>query len=467
MVNAAYPRDQYMTWESDHESGTYGKQPIVLVRGEGAHIWDLDGTEYIDCIGGHGASNMGHAHPAVVKAISEQAQRLFLAPNGFYNDVRARLLSELVRVAPPGLERAFLCNSGTEAVEAALKFARLATGRSKVISTMRGFHGRTMGALGTTWRKEYRKPFEPLIPGFGFVPYNKLERMEKVVDDETAAVILEVVQGEGGVNLGDGEYLRGVQALCHERGAMFIVDEVQTGFGRTGKLFACEHYGLEPDLMTVAKSIAGGLPMGAALIGQRIGEVPGHVHGSTFGGNALACAAALASIEHDGADICRSGRRSWGHGWSRASRLSIAGRPRGARPGPDGGYRAPRAVGILPGRAGRAGRAGAAGGLDRDALPAAAGDQRGRYRDGDREGGGRAGGVRVACHPTTGSQGRGNGEERRSSAGAGGWYGVRGSAGGGRRGDLRRAGLQHGDDGVPGGAHRSIVLRSDRGDDLS
>jgi len=302
MVNAAYPRDQYMTWESDHESGTYGKQPIVLVRGEGAHIWDLDGTEYIDCIGGHGASNMGHAHPAVVKAISEQAQRLFLAPNGFYNDVRARLLSELVRVAPPGLERAFLCNSGTEAVEAALKFARLATGRSKVISTMRGFHGRSMGALGTTWRKEYRKPFEPLIPGFGFVPYNKLERMEKAVDDETAAVILEVVQGEGGVNLGDGEYLRGVQALCHERGAMFIVDEVQTGFGRTGKFFASEHHGLEPDLMTVAKSIAGGLPMGATLIGQRIGKVPGHVHGSTFGGSALACAAALAVIETMEAD---------------------------------------------------------------------------------------------------------------------------------------------------------------------
>jgi len=302
MVNAAYPRDQYMTWESDHESGTYGKQPIVLVRGEGAHIWDLDGTEYIDCIGGHGASNTGHAHPAVVKAISEQAQRLFLAPNGFYNDVRARLLSELVRVAPPGLERAFLCNSGTEAVEAALKFARLATGRSKVISTMRGFHGRSMGALGTTWRKEYRKPFEPLIPGFGFVPYNKLERMEKAVDDETAAVILEVVQGEGGVNLGDGEYLRGVQVLCHERGAMFIVDEVQTGFGRTGKFFASEHHGLEPDLMTVAKSIAGGLPMGATLIGQRIGKVPGHVHGSTFGGSALACAAALAVIETMEAD---------------------------------------------------------------------------------------------------------------------------------------------------------------------
>lgn len=296
MTNMPPARDQIITWELDHESGVYGKQPIVLVRGEGARIWDMDGTEYIDCIGGHGAANMGHAHPAVVKAVSEQAQRLFLAPNGFHNDVRAELLSELVRVAPPGLHRAFLCNSGTEAVEAALKFARLATKRTKVISTMRGFHGRTMGALGTTWRKEYREPFEPLVPDFSFVPYDRLPRMEKAVDDETAAVIVEVVQGEGGVNPAGADYLLGVQALCQERGAMFIVDEVQTGFGRTGKLFASQHYDLRPDLMTLAKSIAGGVPMGATLIGERIGEVPGHVHGSTFGGNPLACAAALATI---------------------------------------------------------------------------------------------------------------------------------------------------------------------------
>jgi len=296
MTQLPYDRDQIIAWETNHESGTYGKQPIVLVRGEGAHIWDMDGTEYIDCIGGHGASNMGHSHPAVVKAVTEQAQRLFLAPNGFYNDVRAQLLAELVRVAPPGLERAFLCNSGTEAVEAALKFARLTTQRTKVISTMRGFHGRTMGALGTTWRKEYRKPFEPLLSDFSFVPYNKLERMEKAIDNQTSAVIVEVVQGEGGVNLGSADYLLGVQALCRERGAMFIVDEVQTGFGRTGKLFAGEHYGLRPDLMTVAKSIAGGIPMGATLIGERVGKIPGHVHGSTFGGSPLACAAALATI---------------------------------------------------------------------------------------------------------------------------------------------------------------------------
>jgi acetylornithine/LysW-gamma-L-lysine aminotransferase len=206
------------------------------------------------------------------------------------------LLAELVRVAPAGLERAYLCNSGAEAVEAAFKFARLRTGRKKIVSTMRGFHGRTMGALSATWRKAYREPFEPLVPGFEFVPYDRLERMEQAVDEQTAAVVLEVVQGEGGVNPGEGDYLRGVQALCRERGALLIVDEVQTGFGRTGRFFACEHHELRPDLLCVAKAIAGGLPMGAVMLGPRVGDLPKKAHGSTFGGNALSCAAALATI---------------------------------------------------------------------------------------------------------------------------------------------------------------------------
>jgi acetylornithine/LysW-gamma-L-lysine aminotransferase len=285
--------------EDRHASGVYNKQPLVLVRGEGAHLWDAKGREYIDCVGGHGVANVGHAHPAVVRAVTEQAQRLLICPNGFYNDQRAQLLAELVRVAPPELERAFLCNSGTEAVEAALKFARLSTGRAKVVAAMRGFHGRTFGALSATWRKQYRQPFEPLVPGFEFVPYNRPARMEQALNEmgeEVAAVILEVVQGEGGVIPGEGEYLRGVQALCRERGVLFIVDEVQTGFGRTGKMFASQHHDLRPDLMCVAKSIAGGVPMGAVLIGPQVGELPRRVHGSTFGGNPLACAAALATI---------------------------------------------------------------------------------------------------------------------------------------------------------------------------
>ena len=169
--------------------------------------------------------------------------------------------------------------------------------KTKIVATMRSFHGRTMGALSATWRKEYREPFKPLVPGFEFVPYNRLDRMAQAVDDETAAVIVEVVQGEGGVNPGSAEFLQGVETLCHEHGALFIVDEVQTGFGRTGKLFACEHHDLHPDLMTLAKSMAGGIPMGATLIGERVGTLPGHVHGSTFGGNPLACAAALATLD--------------------------------------------------------------------------------------------------------------------------------------------------------------------------
>lgn len=289
--------DHIIQMEDSFGLGLYTKaQPLVLVRGQGARVWDATGREYVDCIGGHGVANVGHAHPAVVKAISDQAQQMLICPNGFYNDQRARLLSELVRIAPPGLERAFLCNSGAEAVEAALKFARVGTGRTKVIAAMRGFHGRTFGALSATWTKAYRQPFEPLVPGFEFVPYNRLERLEQAVDEETAAVILEVVQGEGGVIPGDGDYLRGVQALCREQGALFIVDEVQTGFGRTGTMFASQHHGLAPDLMCLSKAIAGGFPMGAVLTGPRMGDIPKKSHGTTFGGNPLACAAALATI---------------------------------------------------------------------------------------------------------------------------------------------------------------------------
>jgi acetylornithine/LysW-gamma-L-lysine aminotransferase len=283
--------------EDRYDAGLYSKQPLVLVRGQGARVWDLDGQEYIDCVGGQGAANVGHAHPAVSEAIAIQAQKLLLCPNGFYNDQRARLLAELVRIAPPGLERAFLCNSGTEAVEAALKFARMSTGRGKIVAAMRGFHGRTMGALSATWTKSYRQPVEPLVPGFAFSPYNRLERLEQAVDGETAAVILEVVQGEGGVIPGEREFLQGAQAICQKCGALLIIDEVQTGFGRTGRMFAGQHHDLEPDLMTVAKSMAGGLPMGAVLLGSRVRELPPKSHGSTFGGNPLACAAALATID--------------------------------------------------------------------------------------------------------------------------------------------------------------------------
>ena len=283
--------------ESQFTSGLYTKRPIAIVRGEGARLWDSDENEYIDCVGGQGAGNLGHANPAVVAAIADQARTLISCPEMFYNDRRAELEQKLIGIAPDGLKRVYLCNSGTEAMEAAIKFARITTGRKEFVAAMRGFHGRTMGALSATWDKKYREPFEPLVPGFKHVAYNDLAALDGAITDQTAGVILEVVQGEGGVR-GTAEFLRGAQRICRERGALLIVDEVQTGFGRTGKMFACEHFGLEPDLLCLAKSIAGGLPMGATLIGERIGQLPPQTHGSTFGGNPLACAASLAAIDY-------------------------------------------------------------------------------------------------------------------------------------------------------------------------
>jgi acetylornithine/LysW-gamma-L-lysine aminotransferase len=216
-------------------------------------------------------------------------------PGIFYNDRRAELLHKLAELT--GLERAFLCNSGAEAIEGAFKFARLSTGRTGILATMRGFHGRTMGALSATWNKNYRTPFEPLVPGISHVPYGNTAKLDAAITDETAALILEVVQGEGGVRPGSVEYLQAAHTLCQERGALLIIDEVQTGFGRTGKMFAFQHVGVQPDILCLAKGIAGGVPMGAILLGERVGEIKKGVHGSTFGGNPLACAAALASIE--------------------------------------------------------------------------------------------------------------------------------------------------------------------------
>ena len=198
--------------ENAHESGVYAKRQVVIVRGAGAKLWDAEGNEYIDCVGGQGAANLGHANPAVAAAIAAQAQTLISCPELFYNDKRAALLEKLTALT--GMPRAFLCNSGTEAVELALKFARLRTGRSEVVAAMRGFHGRTMGALSATWEKKYRGPFEPLVPGFKHIPYNDLAALQGAVSDQTAAVILEVVQGEGGVNPGTPEFLLGAQEVC-------------------------------------------------------------------------------------------------------------------------------------------------------------------------------------------------------------------------------------------------------------
>jgi len=285
------------TIEQTHTSGVYPKRDLAIVRGEGAYLWDDRGRRYIDCVGGQGAANLGHSHPAIAEAIARQARTLISCPEIFYNDVRARYLAELTAVAPGELNRAFLSNSGAEAIEAALKFARISTGRREIVAAMRGFHGRTMGALSATWNKKYRGPFLPLVPDFIHIPYNNIEALTRAVSDATAAVLLEPVQGEGGVRPADPAFLQAARELCDERGALLILDEIQTGFGRTGRLFALEHYGVNPDILVLAKSIAGGAPMGATLLGPRVGELPRMVHGSTFGGNPLAAAAARAALQ--------------------------------------------------------------------------------------------------------------------------------------------------------------------------
>src|SRR6266852_6532938 len=286
--------------ENTYTSGVYSKRPVVIERGSGAVLWDDQGREYLDCAAGHGVASIGHGRPEIAAALAAQAQRLITCPEIVYNDVRARLLERLARLTPQGLSRIFLCNSGTEAVEGALKFARVATGRTGIVATLRGFHGRTMGALSTTWEPHYREPFAPLVPGVSHVRYNDLAAAEAAINEQTAAVIIELVQGEGGVHIATQEYVDGLASLCRERGALLIVDEVQTGFGRTGRLFACNHYDLQPDILCLAKSIAGGIPMGAVCLGPRVmksGHITSGIHGSTFGGNPLACAAALATLD--------------------------------------------------------------------------------------------------------------------------------------------------------------------------
>lgn len=282
--------------ENKHTSGVYAKQTLTIVRGQGASLFDVDGVEYLDCSSGHGVANLGHAHPKIAEALYKQANTLITLFESFPNDQRAQLMEKITALVP-GLDRVFFCNSGTEAVEAAFKFARISTGRKNFIAAMRAFHGRTYGSLSATFNKKYREGFEPLLPGVSHVSYNNIEALDKAVNEETAAVILEVVQGEGGVYPASLEYIQAARRICDERGALLIVDEIQTGFGRTGKMFAVQHYGVTPDLLTCAKSLAGGVPMGAVLIGANIKNLVPGVHGSTFGGNPLSCAAANAALD--------------------------------------------------------------------------------------------------------------------------------------------------------------------------
>jgi acetylornithine/LysW-gamma-L-lysine aminotransferase len=316
--------------EDAHTSGAYTKRPLVIVRGEGCTVWDADGNAYLDASSGQGVALLGHAHPAVAQAVSAQAATLITCAEAFYNDRRAELygilqglLSPLTPNPSPSLKvgeglnatpdtsqpvdgnaplaplevwRFFLCNSGAEATEAALKVARLLTNRTRIVATMRGFHGRTLGALGATFNKDYRAPFEGWMPPTTHIPYNDLAAAEAALTEDVAAFIIEPAQGEGGVHLIDADYLRGLRELCTARGVMLICDEIQSGLGRCGRWFAFEHAGIVPDIVTMGKGIAGGVPMGVTAWRGALGTIPAATHGSTFGGNPLSCAAAIASL---------------------------------------------------------------------------------------------------------------------------------------------------------------------------
>ena len=280
----------------------YGRQPIVLERGEGSRVWDADGKEYLDFVGGLAVTALGHAHPAVTQAVAEQAARLVHVSNLYYTTPMIELARLLAEHSP--LDRVFFCNSGAEAVEAAIKLARRyghdeRGGAHGVIAMDDGFHGRSLGALAATGTARYREPFAPMPPGFTHVPWNDLDALRAATGDGTVAVLMEPVQGEGGVNEPAAGYLRGVRDWCDERGLLLILDEIQTGVGRTGALWAHEQEGVEPDVMCVAKGLAGGLPIGAVLARESLAGhlVPGD-HGTTFGANPVATAAGAAVLRH-------------------------------------------------------------------------------------------------------------------------------------------------------------------------
>lgn len=274
----------------------------VEMKGDGCYIVDHEGRRFLDFLGGYGVFSLGHCHPRIIAAVKAQMDLMPLSGKAFFNRVTGQLAKKLAEITPGDLQLTFFSNSGAEAVEAALKMAKGATGRAKIISTNGGYHGKTIGALACTGREKYRKPFEPLMPGVVFVDYGDLAAMQATIDDQTACVIIETLQGEGGINVPPVGYLRGIQDACRAHGALLIADEVQTGFGRTGRMFGCDEEGITPDILTMAKCLSGGvMPIGATIMTRAVYDAVFGTnplsHTSTFGGNPLACAAALASIE--------------------------------------------------------------------------------------------------------------------------------------------------------------------------
>jgi LysW-gamma-L-lysine/LysW-L-ornithine aminotransferase len=288
--------ESVQTIEDVNQIALYRKRDIALVRGEGVYLWDSDGKQYLDMMSNYGVAILGHSHPAVTAAITEQAGKLLTCHQSFYNDARARFITALEQLLPIRLKRLSFANSGAEAVEAALKFARAATGRHRIISTKRSYHGRTLGALSVTGEPKHRGLFEPLLPGCEQVPFGDMDAIEARIAG-AAAVILEPVQGESGIRPAAAEYLRGVRRLCDEAGTLLILDEVQTAF-RTGRTWAFEHSGATPDIMALAKPLANGLPIGVTAVSDQVASaIPQGSHGTTFGGNPLICSAGAATLK--------------------------------------------------------------------------------------------------------------------------------------------------------------------------
>jgi len=281
---------------------TYNRFPVILRKGRGMKVWSSEGKEYLDFVGGIAVNILGHCHPRVVVAIQKQAQRLIHVSNYYYIEPQVKLAKLLVEHS--FADKVFFCNSGAEANEAAIKLARkyskgqITPERFEIIATKNSFHGRTLATLTATGQEKIQKGFEPLVPGFKHVPFNDIDEMGKVITKDTCAIMLEPIQGEGGVKLPDQNYLKGVRELCNENNLLLILDEVQTGMGRTGKFFAYEHFGITPDIMTIAKGLGGGVPIGAMLAIDKVASAfQPTTHATTFGGNPLVCAAAVATIE--------------------------------------------------------------------------------------------------------------------------------------------------------------------------
>jgi len=290
--------------EDQFMGNLYQRFPVTIEKGEGAHVWDIDGKKYIDCMGGYGVALVGHKNKRVNDAIKEQIDKIITVHSSLYNKTREEFLTTLIGLAPKGLTQVHLNNSGAEAIEAAMKFARKFTGKKGMVAMKGSYHGKSFGALSLTFNPKYRKAFAPLVEKVSFASYGDMESLRSVIDDDTAFVILEPIQGESGIIVAPEGFLQEVRKLCDEKGILLIFDEIQAGLGRTGRLWACDHWNTAPDILCLAKGIAGGVPMGATLTRPDIlASISKGEHSSTFGGNPISCAAgtaALKAITEDG-----------------------------------------------------------------------------------------------------------------------------------------------------------------------